>query len=99
MRSSNQSFASRATKPANKTAIAVLLASAFGSATAATLTVGPGKTYAAPCAAIVRAAAGDIIEITGGTTYSGDVCTVAASNLTIRGVNGRPRIDAAGANA
>ncbi|HEX9172867.1 MAG TPA: Ig-like domain-containing protein [Telluria sp.] len=82
-----------------QTTAALILAAAFGSASAATLTVGPGKTYATPCAAITRAAAGDLIEITGGTTYSGDVCTVTASNLTIRGVNGRPRIDAAGKNA
>ncbi|KQQ86907.1 hypothetical protein ASF77_19010 [Massilia sp. Leaf139] len=32
-------------------------------------------------------------------TYSGDVCTIYASNLTIRGVNGRPKIDAAGKSA
>jgi hypothetical protein len=78
---------------------AVLLAAFAAPSFAATLTVGPGKTYAAPCAAITRAAAGDVVEITGGVTYSGDVCAVNASNLTIRGVNGRPRIDAAGANA
>ncbi|QNA90996.1 hypothetical protein G4G28_07375 [Massilia sp. Dwa41.01b] len=32
-------------------------------------------------------------------TYSGDVCAIYKSNLTIRGVNGRPKIDAAGKNA
>ena len=80
-------------------ALAVLLASLAAPSFAAMLAVGPGKTYATPCAAITRAAAADVIEITGGVTYSGDVCTVSASNLTIRGVNGRPRIDAAGANA
>lgn len=68
-------------------------------AAAATLSVGPGKTYATPCQALTRAAAGDIVEIQGGTTYSGDVCTITANNLTIRGVNGRPKIDAAGQNA
>ncbi|MES2901904.1 MAG: Ig-like domain-containing protein [Pseudomonadota bacterium] len=78
---------------------ALALFAAAGAASAATLTVGPGMAFATPCAAITRAAAGDVVEITGGTTYSGDVCTVAASNLTIRGVNGRPRIDAAGMNA
>lgn len=78
---------------------AVLAASFAGSASAATLSVGPGKTYAAPCAAFARAAAGDVVEITGGVTYSGDVCSIGVSNLTIRGVNGRPRIDANGANA
>lgn len=66
---------------------------------AATLAAGPGKTYATPCRAFAVARAGDIVEITGNTTYSGDVCAITASNLTIRGVNGRPRIDAAGKNA
>lgn len=42
---------------------------------------------------------GDIIEITGNTTYSGDVCAIYASGITIRGVNGRPKIDAAAKNA
>lgn len=46
---------------------------AIGSTSAATLSVGPGKTYAAPCAAFAKAKAGDIIEIQGGKTYSGDV--------------------------
>jgi hypothetical protein len=69
------------------------------SASAATLSVGPGKTYAKPCAAIAVAKDGDVIEITGNTTYSGDVCSINRNNLTIRGVNGRPKIDAAGKNA
>jgi hypothetical protein len=69
------------------------------SASAATLSVGPGKTYAKPCAAIAVAQDGDVIEITGNTTYSGDVCSINRNNLTIRGVNGRPKIDAAGKNA
>lgn len=70
-----------------------------GSASAATLSVGPGKTYAAPCAAFAAARDGDTVEITGNTTYSGDVCGIARHNLIVRGVNGRPKIDAAGANA
>jgi hypothetical protein len=69
------------------------------SASAATLSVGPGKTYAKACAAIAAAKDGDVIEITGNTTYSGDVCSINRNNLTIRGVNGRPKIDAAGKNA
>jgi len=88
------------TSPLNRFLAGTALATTLAvPAFAATLSVGPGKTYAAPCAAITRAAAGDIVEIAGGVTYSGDVCTVAASNLTIRGVNGRPRIDANGAYA
>ncbi|MES2016315.1 MAG: hypothetical protein V4484_07445 [Pseudomonadota bacterium] len=65
---------------------------------AATLSVGPGMSYATPCRAIAAAASGDLILINA-ATYSGDVCGIYASNLTIRGVNGRPRIDAAGKNA
>jgi hypothetical protein len=76
----------------------LLLAAALP-ASAATLAAGPGKTYATPCRAIAAAKSGDLIEITGNTTYSGDVCAITASNITIRGVNGRPRIDAAGKNA
>jgi spore coat protein U-like protein len=72
---------------------------AAGSVSAATLSVGPGKTYAKPCAAFAVAKDGDLVEITGNTTYSGDVCGINASNLTIRGVNGRAKIDAAGLNA
>ena len=67
-------------------------------ASAATLQVGPGKPYAAPCAAIKAAAAGDTIEIDAAGTYQGDVCYWATDNLTIKGVNGRPKIDAAGQN-
>jgi len=72
---------------------------AAGGASAATLSVGPGQTYAAPCAAFAAAQDGDIIEIAGNNTYSGDVCSISRNNLIIRGVSGRPRIDAAGRNA
>jgi hypothetical protein len=76
---------------------AALLGLAFAvPASAATLSVGPGKTYATPCKAFAAAKSGDVVEITGNTTYSGDVCAIYTSNLTIRGVNGRPKIDAAG---
>ena len=64
----------------------------------ATLQVGPGRQYKAPCAAFAAAAPGDTIEIDA-ATYAGDVCTLYADNLTIRGVGGRPKIDAAGRNA
>lgn len=63
------------------------------------LLVGPGQTYATPCAAFAAASDGAIIEIDAAGTYSGDVCGIARSNLTIRGINGRPKIDAAGRNA
>jgi hypothetical protein len=67
-------------------------------ASAATRSVGAGQAYATPCKAFAAAAAGDLIEIQAGT-YTGDVCTIAQSNLTIRGVNGRPKIDAGGKSA
>jgi len=73
-----------------------MAAAVIGSASATTLSVGPGKTYSAPCAAIAAAWDGDTIEIEGGTTYKGDACRIARNGLTIRGVNGRPQIDAAG---
>ncbi|WP_413673077.1 hypothetical protein ACEN9H_29785 [Massilia cellulosiltytica] len=96
-----QQTASRTTQfSASHLAAAVLMAFAgVTTASAATLSVGPGKTYAKPCAAIAAAKDGDVIEITGNTTYSGDVCYIMRHNLTIRGVNGRPKIDAAGKNA
>jgi hypothetical protein len=64
-----------------------------------TLEVGPGKTYAAPCAAIAAAQTGDTIQIDAAGSYSGDVCGWTTSGLTIVGVNGRPKIDAGGQNA
>jgi hypothetical protein len=77
---------------------AVLGLGLLGEAGAATLSVGPGMPYATPCRAFAAAASGDLIQIQAGT-YSGDVCGIYASNLTIRGINGRPKIDAAGKNA
>lgn len=92
-------FALLASTSITRPALALLLSAVFAPTMATTISVGPGLAFPTPCAAITRAVAGDIIEIAGGTTYANDVCTVAASNLTIRGVNGRPRIDAAGSNA
>ncbi len=65
-------------------------------ADADTLQVGPGKTYDKPCAAIAAATMGDVIEIDAGGNYDGDVCGWATNGLTIRGVGGRAKIDAAG---
>ncbi|WP_229425520.1 MULTISPECIES: hypothetical protein [unclassified Massilia] len=76
----------------------VLGAAIAAPASAAILSVGAGKTYATPCKAFAAAQTGDTIEIQA-ATYSGDVCAIYKSNLTIRGVNGRPKIDAAGKNA
>ena len=80
--------------------LSAMLSLAFApAASAATRAVGPGLPYATPCSAFAAAVAGDIVEIDGRGTYRGDVCGIYASNLIIRGVNGRPKIDAAGRNA
>jgi MYXO-CTERM domain-containing protein len=68
-------------------------------ALAATLTVGPGKTHAAPCAAFAAAQDGDTIEIAAEGLYDGDVCAITKSNLTVRGMNGRAKVAAAGNNS
>jgi hypothetical protein len=62
------------------------------------LSVGPNRTLTRPSQAAAIAADGDVIEIDAGL-YSGDVCTWSANNLTIRGVGGRARLDAAGRSA
>ena len=77
---------------------AVLGLGMFAEAGAATLSVGAGLPYATPCRAFAAAKTGDLIQINAGT-YVGDVCGIYASNLIIRGVNGRPKIDAGGKNA
>ena len=70
----------------------------FQLTSAATFYVGPGKTFPTPCRAIAVAAPGDVIQIDP-VLYSGDVCPIYASNLTIVAVNGRAHIGAAGKNA
>lgn len=66
---------------------------------AAVLHVGPDQQYETPCRAIAAAAAGDTIQIEAAGIYRGDVCGWTTSDLTIVGVNGRPKIDAAGQSA
>jgi hypothetical protein len=69
-------------------------------ASANTLQVGPGKKYAAPCAAIAAASAGDTIQIDTAGNYAGDVCRWSTSNLTLIGIGtGRAVINAAGQNS
>ena len=63
-------------------------------ADAATRTVGPGKTYAKPCAAIAAAQPGDLTEVDAAGNYAGDNCSWSTDNLTVRGVGGRAKIDA-----
>jgi hypothetical protein len=68
-------------------------------ASGALLSVGPGGRYPAPCDAFAAASDGDVIEIDGAGAYRGDTCGIHRDHLTIRGVNGRPKIDAGGMNA
>lgn len=68
-------------------------------AAASTLQVGPGQAYATPCAAIAAAGAGDTILIDAAGHYDGDVCAWSTNGLTLRGIHGRPHIDAAGNHA
>ena len=78
-------------------AIVALLASA--GASAATLEVGPGRPYATPCAAIAAAQPNDTIRIDAAGSYAGNVCAWTKNGLVLVGVNGRPRLDAAGQSA
>ncbi len=69
-------------------------------ATAATLRVGPGQPYANPCQAVANASQGDIIEISASGTYGCESsCVIGRSNLTLRGVDGRPKINVSGCGA
>ncbi len=63
---------------------------------AAVLNVGPGQPFATPCAAIAAANDGDTIRIDAAGSYNGNVCAWSKNGLTLIGVNGRARIDAAG---
>ena len=75
-------------------AIASILAVAVPAA-AGTLTVGPGMTYATPCAAIAAAQPGDEVDVSPGT-YT-DTCSIAVQGLTLKGVGAtQPKIDLTG---
>lgn len=78
--------------------VSTVMVSALGAgvAEAATRGVGPGQAYATPCQAIRAAQAGDVIQIDATGTYANDTCTWSTANLTIEGVNGRPRITSSG---
>lgn len=93
-----QAIRTSATRISFAVSALVIGASIAAPVSAAVRSVGAGQTYATPCKAFAAAATGDVIEIQAGT-YTGDVCAIYKSNLTIRGVNGRPKIDAAGKNA
>jgi hypothetical protein len=60
--------------------------------------VGPGRALASPSAAAAVARDGDTVLIDAGT-YAGDVATWTQDDLTLRGVGGRARLVADGANA
>jgi hypothetical protein len=79
----------------------LLTAPAPADAAPRVLRVGPGERFATPCAAFAVARTGDrvTIDAAGSHDYRGDVCTITADRLRITGVNGRPRIRAAGQNA
>jgi hypothetical protein len=89
------------TLPAFGAVLALGLMAPAGCQPPTILTVGPTGTYAKPCAAIAAARPGDTIQIdaAGNGTYDGDVCGWSTNDLTITGVNGRARIDAAGRNS
>jgi hypothetical protein len=55
--------------------------------------VGPSRTYTKPSQVSTLVAAGDTISIDS-ATYTADVCRWTAANLLIRGVGGRPVLDA-----
>ena len=61
-----------------------------------TLAVGPGRSYASPCEAVAAAKPQDVIEISAGT-YT-DTCSIAVQGLTLRGVDGQPKIDLSGSD-
>lgn len=62
------------------------------------LHVGPGQQYATIAAAARAAQNGDTVEIEAGQ-YIGDVAVWLQTNLTIRGVHGRPQLIANGLSA
>lgn len=78
--------------------VALCAARSIGPAAAATVRVGPGRPYAVPSATAVAIRNGDTVEIEGGI-YAGDVAVWRASNLTLRGVHGRPHLRAEGRSA
>jgi len=59
--------------------------------------VGPTRTYKRPSDVSSLVSDGAVVEIDSGT-YLGDVTNWRANNLTLRGVGGRARLDANGAN-
>jgi hypothetical protein len=84
------------TKPILLSLLLLLYPSILSIADNHTLHVGPGAKYETPCQAFAAAQDGDRIEIDAAGHYDGDVCRISANKLVIRGINGRPRINASG---
>ena len=83
-------------KPAGRVVAALTwLCLAAGTAGAATLNLKPGQSLRS---LLARAADGDVIEIAAGE-YRGEVGVIGQQRLTLRGVGGRPVLDAAGNSA
>jgi hypothetical protein len=83
-----------------KSLVSLLLAAStlFPPSRAATIKVGPAQTLQTPGAAAAIARDGDTVEIEAGD-YTGDVAVWRAHRLTLRGVNGSARLNAAGKSA
>ncbi len=82
------------TSSAASSVLVVTAVFAAHSAAAATLVVGPGQTYTAPCAAIAAATPGDEIDIQAGTYH--DTCAINTAGLHLKGIGGQPKIDITG---
>ncbi len=67
-----------------------------GVAEARTLQVGPGKEFLFPSVAAQFAEDGDLIEIDAKGLYQNDHAVWPQSNITIKGVNGRPHLSSFG---
>ncbi len=80
-------------------ATALLVAGSVADAAhGAVIRVGPGQPVRSVAQAATLARDGDVVEIEAGD-YVGDVAVWAQRRLTIRGVRGRPRLNAGGASA
>ena len=73
--------------------VGIVFSTTFGFA--GTLHVGSNRDFRTICSAIEAARPGDTVEIDRGD-YVGDVCAWHTDGLTLRGMNGRPRIIAGG---
>jgi hypothetical protein len=73
-----------------------LTLSSVAIAHAAVLTVGAGKQYATPCAAIAAAQPKDEVDVDA-ATYT-DSCEINVAGLVLKGVGGQPKIDLSATN-